>query len=79
MTFEASRDFQRLQGFSKSRVNSGRGVGWGVCRIFIYIYTASLVAQMVKHLSTMRETWVRSLGREDSLEKATATHSITLA
>ena len=29
----------------------------------------SLVAQTVKRLSTMRETWVRSLGREDSLEK----------
>ena len=31
----------------------------------------SLVAQTVKRLSTMRETWVRSLGREDSLEKET--------
>ena len=39
----------------------------------------SLVAQMVKHLSTMQETWVRSLGREDSLEKEMATHSIVLA
>ena len=29
----------------------------------------SLVAQTVKRLSTVRETWVRSLGREDSLEK----------
>ena len=40
---------------------------------------SSLVAQTVKHLSTMRETWVRSLGREDSLEKEMATHSSTLA
>ena len=40
---------------------------------------ASLVAQMVKCLSTMRETWVQSLGREDSLEKEMATHSSTLA
>ena len=39
----------------------------------------SLVAQMVKRLPTMRETWVRSLGREDSLEKEMATHSSTLA
>ena len=38
-----------------------------------------LVAQMVKHLSTMWETWVRSLGWEDSLEKEMATHSSTLA
>ena len=34
---------------------------------------------MVKCLSTMRETWVQSLGREDSLEKEVATHSSTLA
>ena len=39
----------------------------------------SLVAQTVKRLSTMRETWVRSLGQEDSLEKEMATHSSTLA
>ena len=36
------------------------------------------MAQMVKHLSTKRETWVRSLGWEDSLEKEMATHSSTL-
>ena len=39
----------------------------------------SLVVQTVKHLSTMQETWVRSLGHEDSLEKEMATHSSTLA
>ena len=39
----------------------------------------SLVAQKVKPLSTMPETWVRSLGWEDSLEKEMATHSSTLA
>ena len=39
----------------------------------------SLVAQRVKCLPTMRETWVRSLGREDPLEKEMATHSGTLA
>ena len=39
----------------------------------------SLVAQMVKRLSTMRETWVRSLGGEDLLEKEMATHSSILA
>ena len=37
------------------------------------------MAQMVKHLSTMQETWVRSLGWKDSLEKEMATHSGTLA
>ena len=39
----------------------------------------SLVAQMVKRLPTMRETWVQSLGREDLLEKGIATHSSILA
>ena len=38
----------------------------------------SLVAQMVKHLPTMRETGVQSLGQEDPLEKETATHSSIL-
>ena len=39
----------------------------------------SLVAQTVKRLSTMWETWVRALGREDPLEKEMATHSSILA
>ena len=34
---------------------------------------------MVKHLPAVRETWVRSLGWEDPLEKAMATHSSILA
>ena len=38
-----------------------------------------LVAQMVKRLSAMLKTHVRSLRREDPLEKETATHSSTLA
>ena len=37
------------------------------------------VAQMVKNLPAMRETWVRSLGWEDPLEKGMATHSSILA
>ena len=37
------------------------------------------MAQRVKRLSAMQETWVRSLGREDPLEKEMATHSSTLA
>ena len=40
---------------------------------------ASLLAQTVKRLSTTRETWVRSLGWEDPLEKEMATHSSILA
>ena len=42
-------------------------------------YLASVVAQMVKCLPAMRETWVLSLGWEDPLEKEMATHSSTLA
>ena len=37
------------------------------------------MAQTVKHLSAMQETWVRSLGWEDPLEKEIATHSSILA
>ena len=37
------------------------------------------MAQTVKHLSAMQETWVRSLGWEDPLEKEMATHSSILA
>ena len=40
---------------------------------------SSLMAQVVKNLPAMWETWVRSLGQEDPLEKEVATHSIILA
>ena len=40
---------------------------------------ASLVAQRLKRLPAMQETWVRSLGREDPLEKEMATYSSILA
>ena len=40
---------------------------------------SSLVAQMVKSLPAMGETWVRYLGQEDPLEKEMATHSSILA
>ena len=40
---------------------------------------ASLVAQMVKRLPAIWETWVQFLGREDPLEKGIATHSSILA
>ena len=40
---------------------------------------ASLVAQTVKNLPAMQETWVQSLGREDALEEGLATHSSILA
>ena len=40
---------------------------------------ASLVAQTVKNLLAMQETWVRPLGQEDSLEEEMETHSSILA
>ena len=39
----------------------------------------SQVAQMVKNLPAMQETWIRYLGQEDPLEKEMATHSSTFA
>ena len=43
------------------------------------VYKHLLVAQTVKHLPAMWETQLQSLGQEDPLEKAMATHSSTLA
>ena len=48
-------------------------------KVVIITNWTSLVAQTVKRLPTMRETWVQSLGREDLLEKEMATHSSILA
>ena len=45
----------------------------------LYSLRTSLVSQAVKRLSTMQETWVRSLGQEDPLEKEMAIHSSTIA
>ena len=47
--------------------------------VFNMLSRTSLVAQTVKRLSTMRETWVPSLGREDPLEKEMAIHSSIIA
>ena len=53
---------------------SGRSAGEGIGYPLQYS-SASLVAQLVKNLAAMSETWVRSLGWEDPLEKGKATHS----
>ena len=45
----------------------------------VYFWVSTLVAQMIEHLPTMRETQVQSLGWEDPLRKEMATHSSTLA
>ena len=44
-----------------------------------HVKEASLLAQLVKNLPTMQETWVRFLGWENPLEKEMATHSNILA
>ena len=44
-----------------------------------FCFDKSLVAQLVRNLLAMRETWVRSLGWEDPLDKGKATHSSILA
>ena len=56
----------------------GRSSGEGTRYPFQYSW-ASLVAQLVKDPPAMLETWVRSLGWEDPLEKGKATHSGIMA
>ena len=59
---------------------SGRCTGEGIGYPLQYQYSwASLVAQLVKNLPAMWETWVQSLGCEDPLQKGKATHSSILA
>ena len=53
---------------------SGRSTGEGIGYPLQYSW-AALVAQLVKNPPAMWETWVRSLGWEDALEKGKATHS----
>ena len=57
---------------------SGRSPAAGIGYPLPYSW-ASLVAQLVKNLPAMQETWVPSLGWEDPLEKGKATHSRILA
>ena len=60
-------DPSSIPGLGKS---AGEGIGYP-----LQYSWASLGAQLVKNLPTMRETWVRYLGWEDSLEKGKATRS----
>ena len=54
--------------------SDGEGIGYP-----LQFSWASLVAQLVKNLPAMQDTWVRFLGWEDSLEKGKNTHSVILA
>ena len=56
----------------------GRSTGEGIGYPLQYSW-ASLVAQLVMNLPAVQETWVRSLGWEDPLEKGKATHSNIMA
>ena len=72
-----TQHFEKLQ---KKKKIQKRQQGSNIIFIIINIYLYhSLVAQMVKRLPAMQETWVRSLGQEDPLEKEMATHSSILA
>ena len=57
---------------------SGRSPGEGIGYPLQYSWV-SLVAQLVKNLPAMHETWVQSLSWKDPLEKGKATHSSVLA
>ena len=52
-----------------------RKIPWRRDRLPTLVFRASLVAQMVKNLPAMQETWVQFLGWEDPLKKGKATHS----
>ena len=56
----------------------GRSAGKGIGYPLQYSW-AFLAAQLIKNPPVMQETWVQSLGWEDSLEKGKATHSSILA
>ena len=56
----------------------GRSPGEGIGYALQYSW-ASLMAQMVKNLPAMQETWVQSLGWEDPLKEGMASHSSILA
>ena len=64
-------DLNSIPGLGRS---SGKGIGYP-----LQYSGASLVAQTVKNLPVMQETWVQSLGWEDALEKGMVTHSSILA
>ena len=74
----AGKEFACNAGDAGSIPRLGRSAGEGIGYPLQYSW-ASLVAQMVKNLPAVWETWVRSLGWEDPLEEDMATHSGILA
>ena len=57
----------------RSGISAGEGIGYP-----LQYSWASLVAQLVENLPAMQESWVRSLGWENPLEKEKATHPSTM-
>ena len=55
------------------------GTGLSVFHFFFFFVWVSLIAQLVKNLPAIQETWIQSLGLQDPLEESMATHSSILA
>ena len=72
------KDFACNTGHPNSILGLGRSTEEGMGYPLQYSW-ASLVAQLVKNLPAVWETWVRSLGWEDHLENGMATHASILA
>ena len=72
------KEFACNAGDPGSILESGRSAGEGIGYPLQYSW-ASLVAQLVKSLPAMQETWVQFLDWENPLEKGKATHSSILA
>ena len=71
---ESAHNGEEPSSISGSARSAGEGIGYPLQDSW-----ASLVAQLVKNPPVMWETWVQSLGWEDSLEKGGATYSSILA
>ena len=70
---QSAHDAEDLGSIPGLEMSPGEGIGYP-----LQYSWASLVAQPVKNLPAMQETWVRSLGWEDLLEKGLTTHSSIL-
>ena len=78
LTSSAGKESTSNAGDPGSIPGSGRSTGERIGYPFQYSW-ASLLAQMVKNLPSVEETWVQSLGWEAPLEEGLATHSSILA
>ena len=74
----AGEESARSTGDPSLILGLGSSPGEGIGYPLLYVWTR-LVAQMIKKMPEMQETWVRSLGWEDPLKESMATHSSILA